>query len=521
MSNLADFLNRSARVYPEQTALVSGQHRLSYKELGNCAARVAGMLREMGIGQGDRVAMSCPNIPQFVMVYFGILSAGAIVVPLNILLKPQEVTYHLRDSGACVFFCFEGSDELPMGEYGLEAFNNSPDCRHFIAITVDKESGSWRGNPTLSGLFKSGAVAGAEPLTADTTAAILYSSGTTGEPKGAELSHHNLAMNALACQGAQRTDSHDIQLAVLPLFHTFAQTVQMLQSVVSASTLVLQPRFEARRVLETLAEHKVTFFAGVPTMFIGLNLAAEQVSEDCRQRISDNLRLCVSGGGPLPVEVLRQFEQSFRVTVLEGYGLSETSPVACFNSMDKERIPGSIGRPICGVLMKIVDEDRHEVPPGNDGELAIKGHNVMKGYFGRPEQTARALEDGWFFTGDVARCDQAGNYYIVDRLKDMIVRGGFNVYPREVEEVLLTHPDIALAAVIGVPDDYYVEEIMACLVLGDGAQLTPEAVKTWARQQLGEHKYPRHIRIFDQLPLTSTGKILKRELRTLMAEETG
>ncbi|MFK0570123.1 long-chain fatty acid--CoA ligase [Endozoicomonas sp.] len=519
MSNLADFLYRNAAVYPDKTAIVFGDLRISYQELTDAAAKIAEGLQQKGIRPGDRVAMSCPNIPQFLMVYFGILSAGAVVVPLNILLKQKEIAYHLTDSQAVAFFCFEGSSELPLGQRGLKAFNQVECCLHFFAITGDLAAENWQDQPALATLLSSDPLTIPRERAADDTAAILYTSGTTGKPKGAELTHHNLSMNALACSTVMATNIHDTHLVALPLFHVFAQTGHMLHAVVSASTMVLMVRFDAEQCLQLLAQESVTFFAGVPTMYIALNAQADslakslQPGESLRQAITGKLRLCISGGGPMPVEVLKSFETNFKVTLLEGYGLSETSPVACFNTLDQERIPGSIGRPIPGVALRIVGEDGSTLSHGQDGELAIRGHNVMKGYFNQPEQTAGVIKNGWFHTGDIARCDEAGNYFIVDRKKDLIIRGGFNVYPREVEEVLLAHPDIMQAAVIGVPDDYYVEEIMACLILREGCELSPELVKTWARQQLGDYKYPRYVRVFQEFPVSATGKVLKRELR--------
>ncbi|WP_257296476.1 long-chain fatty acid--CoA ligase [Endozoicomonas sp. YOMI1] len=513
MPNLADFLFRSAAVYPEKTAIVSDERCISYQVLKDTAATIGQGLQHKGIRPGDRVAVSCPNIPQFLMVYYGILTAGAVVVPLNILLKPKEIAYHLTDSQAVAYLCFEGSDDLPLGQFGLEAFQRVSSCEHFFAITGDLNQDEWRGEPTLTTLLSGSALADPQDRGPEDTAAILYTSGTTGQPKGAELTHYSLSMNALICSTLLMTGVNDSHLVVLPLFHSFAQTAHMLHAVASSSTMVLMVRFEALKTLKLLAQEQITYFAGVPTMYVALNGAKAELSAGERQAITDKLRLCVSGGGPMPVDVLQTFEGNFNVTILEGYGLSETSPVACFNTLDQARIPGSIGRPIPGVTMKVVDAEGSALPFGQDGELAIRGHNVMKGYFNKPEKTAEVLQDGWFRTGDIARRDEAGNYYIVDRKKDLIIRGGFNVYPREVEEVLLAHPDIMQAAVIGVPDDYYVEEIMACLILHEGRELSPELIKTWARQHLGDYKYPRYVRIFQEFPLSATGKILKRALR--------
>ncbi len=519
MSNLSNFLHRSADIYPDKTAIIYGDSCISYQHLRAATSSIVKKLKAMGVTPGQSIALSCPNIPQFIMIYYGILSTGATVVPLSILLKPREIIYHLQDSEAVAYFCFEGTDELPIGHWGLEAFNETESCQSFIAITADQNAISWNEQKTLASFFNQSSTNQVFNSLPNDTAAILYTSGTTGQPKGAELSHHNLTMNTLSCMALTKSDSRDIHLVVLPLFHSFAQTVQMHHAIATSSTMVLLARFDAQTVLNTLAKEKVSIFAGVPTMYIGLNAAASHIPPELKEIISENLRICVSGGGPMPVEILNQFENNFHITLLEGYGLSETSPAACFNSLDHERITGSIGRPIAGVQAKIIDEHGHSLPSGREGELLIKGHNVMKGYLNNPGQTEKSITDGWFHTGDIARSDKAGNLYIVDRLKDMIIRGGFNIYPREVEEVLITHPAIQMVAVIGVPDDHYVEEIMACIVLNDGAKASPDSIKEWSQKQLGSYKYPRHIKILEQLPLTSTGKILKRELRSQIIPE--
>ena len=473
----------------------------------------------MGIGPGDTVAMSCPNIPQFLMIYYGILRAGAAAIPLNILLKPREIAYYLTNSKASVYFCFEGAQELPIGDYGLKAFEEAKHCISFITITADIHASQWQGQKTLAHLLSNQPLSSLVSISSSDNAAILYTSGTTGDPKGAALTHHNLSMNTLSCIGLTKTDSRDTHLITLPLFHSFAQTVQMHHAIAAGSTIVLLNRFDAETALNTMAKEKVSVFAGVPTMYIAMIEATSCLPPESRELITDHLRVCISGGGPMPVEVLHQFEQIFRVSILEGYGLSETSPVACFNTLDQERMPGSVGRPVPGVQVRVVDENDAELPAGKEGQLLIKGHNVMKGYLHNEKQTDQAIKDGWFYTGDIARIDDAKNVYIVDRLKDLIIRGGFNVYPREIEEVLLTHPAIVMAAVIGVPDDHYVEEIMACLVLKEGAKETESDLMEWSKERLGCYKYPRKVKLFNSLPLTATGKVLKRKLKEIVKAE--
>jgi long-chain acyl-CoA synthetase len=465
------------------------------------------------------VALSCPNLPYFPVVYYGILKAGATVVPLNVLLKGREIAYHLEDSDAKAYLCFEGTPELPMGTEGHKGFEQAGGCEHFFMITADMAAPSpVEGTETLmraiadqAPVFESVAT---EP---EDTAVILYTSGTTGQPKGAELSHSNMVMNALTCNRLFETTAttHDVHLLTLPLFHSFGQTVNMNAGFSVGSTLVLLPRFDAGQAIGLMQSEDITFFAGVPTMYWGLlGALTEDVDVD---RIAGNLRRAVSGGSALPVEILKKFKEKFHVQILEGYGLSETSPVATFSDPERDPRPGSIGVPIWGIDVKLVDGDWNEIKDaaGGDtevGEIAIRGHNIMKGYYGRPDATAEVMRDGWFKTGDLARRDEDGFYYIVDRAKDMIIRGGFNVYPREIEEVLMSHEAVSLAAVVGVPHESHGEEIKAFVILEPGASVTPDELVAWGKEQMASYKYPRIVEVADALPMTATGKILKREL---------
>ena len=513
MLNLASLLEESARKHPQRDAVVLGEARLDYQSLDAVANQVANLLVSRGIRPGDKVALSCPNLPQFPAIYYGILKAGAAVVPLNVLLKGREVAYHLDDSDAKAYLCFEGTAELPMGAEGWDGFGRTEGCATFFLVTAGAETASpLAGAETLaSALAEQPTVFESVQTEATDTAVILYTSGTTGRPKGAELSHANLVLNALTCNRQFGVVDHDVHLVALPLFHSFGSTVQMNAGFSVGATLVLLPRFDARQAVGLLQEENVTFFAGVPTMYWALlGELTEEVDVD---RIAASMRVAVSGGASLPVEIIKQFKDRFHVQVLEGYGLSETSPLATFADPEGAPRPGSIGVPIWGVECRLVDEDWHTVE-GDDvvGEIAIRGHNVMKGYYHRPEATAEVIRNGWFRTGDLARRDSDGHYYIVDRAKDMIIRGGFNVYPREIEEVLTTHPDVSLAAVIGVPHDTHGEEVKAFIIRNEGATLTEDELLTWGREQMAAYKYPRIIEFADVLPMTSTGKILKREL---------
>jgi long-chain acyl-CoA synthetase len=347
---------------------------------------------------------------------------------------------------------------------------------------------------------------------AEDTAVILYTSGTTGQPKGAELTHANMVLNGRLCdQLYPAGEGPDVHLVTLPLFHSYGQSAQLNGGFYRQSTLVLLPRFDAEEALRLMDQHQVTFFAGVPTMYWGiLNAKADGVD---LAGITDRLRVAVSGGASLPLEVLRGFEERFKVKILEGYGLSETSPIATFSRHDKPTKPGSVGLPVWGVDIRVADREDKDVPVGEQGEILVRGHNVMKGYLGRPDATAEALRGGWFHTGDVGRLDEDGYLFITDRVKDMIVRGGFNVYPREVEEVLMTHPAVSLAAVVGVPDERSGEEIKAFVVRADGAELSEDELVGWAKGEMANYKYPRLVTFVDELPMNATGKILKRELR--------
>jgi long-chain acyl-CoA synthetase len=514
MLNLAVLLEDSARNIPDTYAVVHGKTRLTYQELDAKASQVAGALAARGIGPGDRVALSCPNLPYFPVVYYGILKAGAAVVPLNILLTEREIAYHLADSAARAYFCFEGTPELPTGKAGLAAFESTEGCEHFVLLTADP--GATSPSPateTLAEFTHRQPPAFTSAATSETdTAVILYTSGTTGQPKGAELTHSNMAHNALLANRLFGLHPHDVHLLTLPLFHSFGQTVQMNAGFAAGATIVLLSRFEAAAALEFMQAEQVTFFAGVPTMYHAL-LNCEDNGRFDIATIAARMRIAVSGGAALPAELMRRFEERFGVPILEGYGLSETSPVATFNRVGRPRRPGSIGLPAWGVEVRIVKDDGSQAKPGEPGEITIRGHNVMKGYFRRPEATAAAIDpQGWFRTGDIGVRDAGGYLYVVDRKKDMIIRGGFNVYPRELEEVLLTHPEVSLAAVVGVPHPSHGEEVKAFVVRAPGAAVTEADLIAWCKQTMAAYKYPRIVEFRDSLPMTATGKVLKREL---------
>jgi len=515
--NLASILEHSARLVPERVAITCSGHHITYAELNAQATSVAAGLVSIGIRPGDRVVLSCPNVPWFPIAYFGILKAGASVVPINVLLKPREIAYHLRDSGARAMLVFEGTPELPMAAMARTACEETG-CNPLMIMPLDPARPLQGQGTSILSIMSNGRDRFEPPSREITdTAVILYTSGTTGQPRGAELSHASMVTNAIVSfdMFAPLLDARTGQTAALitlPLFHTTGQTCQMNAGLYGGTRLVLHPRFDAASVLESFAREQIATWIGVPTMYWTLLQHARSTGLDLSSMTS-SLRVCVSGGAPMPLEVLRGFEDAFKVRILEGYGLSETAPVLSFNQVHRPSKPGTVGLPIFGVEIRCVDEKDRPLPAGVRGEVVARGPNVMKGYYGRPAETAEALRGGWFHTGDIGVIDDEGYLTIVDRKKDMILRGGFNVYPREIEEVLMTHPAVALCAVVGVPDERLGEEIKAFVVRRPSATTSEAELIAWTREQVAAYKYPRHVEFRDSLPTGATGKILKRDLR--------
>jgi long-chain acyl-CoA synthetase len=490
--SLATNLIAAARRAPERPALRLDDTTITYAELDDATARVAGLMREHGLEPGDRVGVMLPNTPEFAIVYSGVLRAGGVVVPMNVLLKQREVAFYLGDAEAKLIFAWHEIESFARegaAEAGAECLVVEPGA---FARTLE------RVEPHAAIAHRS----------ADDTAVLLYTSGTTGKPKGAQLTHSNLAVNADVSKALFSLGPDDVVLGALPLFHAFGQTCGLNAAIAAGASLALIPRFDAGRALGVIERDRVTVFEGVPTMYAALVHHPEREGFDAR-----TLRLCVSGGAALAVELLREFERTFDCVILEGYGLSETSPVACFNHPDRERKPGSIGTPVEGVEMKLVDLHRRDSAPGEAGEIAIRGHNVMKGYWNRPEATAEAIDqDGWFYSGDIARVDEDGCYFIVDRKKDLIIRGGYNVYPREIEEILYEHPAVREAAVVGIPHAELGEEVAAAVALRPGMQVTEKEIRDYVKTNVAAYKYPRRVWFVDELPKGPTGKILKRAI---------
>jgi len=493
MANLALGLTEAKDMYPDRAAVRLDDYVLTYEELDERSARVAGLLAAQGVEPGDRIGLMLPNVAEFPVLYYGVLRAGALVVPMNPLLKAREVEYYLGDSGAKLIFAWHAiATEAAKGAEVAEV--------GFVSVApeaLDRLLGDHASVTTVTSRED------------HDTAVILYTSGTTGKPKGAELSHANLSRNAaVSATTLFHLEPDDVVMGCLPLFHSFGQTCGLNAAVSSGACLTLLPRFDPGKALEVIQRDRVTVFEGVPTMYVALLNHPDGGDHD-----TSSLRVCVSGGAALPVEVLRGFEDAFGCIILEGYGLSETSPVASFNHPDRRRKPGSIGTPIQGVQMRLLDPVGNDVPSGEVGEIAIRGHNVMSGYWRRQEATREAIPDGWLRTGDLARQDEDGYFFIVDRKKDLIIRGGYNVYPREVEEVLYEHPAVVEAAVVGIPHPTHGEEVGAAVVLKPGAEVTPAELRAFCKERVAAYKYPRHVWLEAALPKTATGKLLRREVQ--------
>jgi long-chain acyl-CoA synthetase len=491
MTNFAAQLSAAVADGPDRPAVRLDDVTLSYAALDAGVARAAGLLRAQGVEPGDRLGMQLPNVPYFPIVYFGALRLGAVVVPMNPLLKDREVAYHLSDSGSKVMVAWHGFAEAARAggqEAGAETIVVTPgEFEQQLGVADAVEDVTDRDD--------------------DDPAVIIYTSGTTGTPKGATLMHRNLSSGAEVARDLVDAGPETVAVATLPLFHVFGMNSVMNCAVQARGLLTLVPRFEPGKVLEVIQRDHATTFAGVPTMYTALLHHPEREQFD-----TSSLNLCVSGGSALPVEVLRGFDEAFGAKILEGYGLSETTGMGSFNVPDRDRKPGSIGIPIGGTEMKVVDDDDNDVPQGEPGEIVMRGPFVMKGYWNRDEATEEVMRGGWFHTGDIATVDEDGYFFIVDRKKDLIIRGGYNVYPREIEEVLYEHPAVLEVAVIGVPHDELGEEVAAVVALKPDCQATAEELQAHAKSQVAAYKYPRRIWFVDELPKGPTGKILKREI---------
>jgi long-chain acyl-CoA synthetase len=492
----------------------------TYAELDGAITKFASGLEKLGVKQGDHIALLLGNSPHFLISLYGALRLGVTVIPVNPIYTADEIGYILNNVDVKVVIALDMA--IPLVE---KMHSYLPKIEHFIFCETVPNSSIESKIENLSGSSKmksftevaaSGELTfmGPEPKD-DDTAIILYTSGTTGKPKGAMLTHKNLYSNAKDVSEYLKMNSDDRVVTVLPMFHVFCLTVALNAPLLSGATLLIAPKFSPKEIFELIKESQATVFAGVPTMYNFLFQYPEGKTEDLK-----SLRLCISGGASLPVALLKNFEQKFNVVVSEGYGLSEASPVTCFNPLDRQRKPGSIGTSILRVENKILNELGEEVPVGEVGELVVRGPNVMKGYYKMPEETAAAIRNGWLHTGDLARMDEDGYFYIVDRKKDLILVGGFNVYPREVEEVIYNHSDVVEVAVLGVPDSNLGEAVKA-YVVSKNPELTAEQLLIYCSQNLAKYKIPSSIEFIEELPKNTTGKILRRALKTQIDQTVG
>jgi long-chain acyl-CoA synthetase len=502
--SVAAILAESALRRPGHPAVVFGEEEVTYRDLWEQALQYAAVLAEHGVGPGDSVALLLMNTPEFPRAYFGVLALGAVSVPVNGLLKAEEIEYVLRDSGAKALICAG-----PLLAEGGKAAS----AAGVALFTVEREHDGEA--PRLDVLAERAApIHHYMPRLPDDIAVVLYTSGTTGKPKGAMLTHLNVVMNVATTMLAPFAfQERDVLLGCLPLSHTFGQICGMNTCFRAGATMVLMPRFSGPQALETMVKRRCTVFMGVPTMYLAL---LDTTLEDRRR---PPLERAFCGGSPLPVPVLNAFQQTFGCVVNEGYGLTEASPVVAYHQPPWPAVPGTVGRPIWGVEVEIARPDvegRIDIlAAGEVGEVVVRGHNVMAGYLNRPEATAEVIVDGWLRSGDLGVKDADGNLTIVDRKKDIVLRGGFNVYPREVEEVLVCCPAIAQVAVIGVPHEVHGEEVCAVVVPRRGRQADSELgeeIIAWSRERLAAFKYPRLVEFVDALPLGPSGKVLKREL---------
>lgn len=507
--NLSSQLSLSAKTYRDKPAFIFEGKETSYGELDVLINKFADSLQQLGVKKGDHLALVLGNSPYFVIALYGAMRAGATVIPVNPIYTPDEIGYILNNGDVKTIVTFDLL--LPL----IEKMNPAlPGVEHIISCETP-ESKLDASALSISTKLKSftnlisSSVSEPVPVELDEedVAVILYTSGTTGKPKGAMLTHKNLFSNASDVGSYLKMNNTDKVVATLPMFHVFCLTVSLNAPLISGATLLIVPRFSPAEIFKLVKTYEATLFAGVPTMYNFLLQHEGGNVEDL-----ESLRLCISGGASMPVALLKGFEQKFQVVVSEGYGLSEASPVTSFNPLNRPRKAGSIGTNILNVENKVVNELGEEVPCGQVGELIVKGPNVMKGYYKMPEETAHTIRDGWLYTGDLATMDEEGYFTIVDRKKDMVIVGGYNVYPREVEEVLYNHPGVVEVAVVGVPDPNQGEAVKCFVVLKDQS-LTEEGLKEYCREHLAKYKVPSTIEFLEELPKNTIGKILRRALK--------
>lgn len=502
--NLLARLGELSQQSPEKPAIVYNEERFTYGQLWRNVLGFASGLRQLGLTAGDRVLVMLGNSPEFVISYYGIIAAGGIIVPVNPIYTAQEVGIIAKDADP--FAVVTSGNLVPVIESALQ-INNMPSRP---VILIRSEAADGQNQYSFNGIAATEINEGLDVQQGgDQVIEFLYTSGTTGLPKGAMLTHKNLYSNTKTFAEMTEMKSDDCALLCAPAYHAAAQTCVMNNTLYAGGILVIHDGWRgAEAVLKSFQEDKITFFFGPPTMYTFIVNSPAVKEYDC-----SSLRVAFTGAASLPAEIFRRFRDIFGFEIMEGYGLSETSPVVTTNPLHGTKKTASIGPAFPGVTVKIFTPNDQEAPRGEIGEIVVQGPNVMKGYYNRPEETAHAMRNGWFHTGDLAYMDEDGYVFIVDRIKDLIIRGGMNIYPREVEEALYTHPAILESAVIGIPDDVMGEEVKAFIVAKEGMAATEEEVKEFCLAKLAKYKVPKYIEFVTALPKTTTGKILKRELR--------
>ena len=500
MANVAEMLERNFEVNGERIALTWGESSVNYKDLREAVYKLAGGLQIIGIKKGDRVLLMLPNIPHFPISYYAVLAIGAVVVPVNIMFKEREIAYQLEDSEAVAAIGWEGfAKDLQNAREKTESL------KHLILLGDNLPANAISLTKFIA---ESDPIKEIELTDAEDLAVVLYTAGVTGNPKGAELTHGGILFASNVLSKTLSLNSRERILAVVPFFHSFGGSVIMNAGLFGGANLSLAPKFNPQEALRIIQKDKITVFAGVPTMFQMIydqpNYADYDVS---------SLKYCLAGGSRFPEQLLTRFEERFSTYILEGYGLSETCSVACFNNFKRERKPGSVGYPLDEIEMKVIDDEGNEVSIGEIGEIVIKGPAMMSGYRNRPGATAEVMRGGWFHTGDIAHMDMDGYFYLVGRKTDMILKGGFKVFPREIEEVIRAHPQVKEVSVIGIFDPVMGEEIKACVVPKEGVRINPAALLEYCHERMANYKCPSVLRFYRELPKGPTGKVLKKELR--------
>tara|TARA_S200000501_G_scaffold366465_1_gene401227 strand:+ start:6437 stop:7996 length:1560 start_codon:yes stop_codon:yes gene_type:complete len=515
MFNLSIALEDKAHRIPNQTAIIFEDENISYNQFNELSNKVANLILDLGIKRGDSIALQAPNNSFFPIIYYGILKMGGVVVTLSILLKKKEISYILKDSKAKLYFFYQGDQTFDIAKEAIEGAKESSELIDCVIIENQQNTNiSDISLKKLSSLMSNTSNKFEYALTnAEETAVIIYTSGTTGKPKGAKLTHSNLAWNSSVTVDLFNFNKDDVALTVLPLFHIFGQNCIMNAAIFAGIANVLLERFEADTIVQLIQKHRVSIFAGVPTMFWSLLNETSAMTKKEISLLKKHWRIALSGGAAIPIELLNDFEKTYGVKIFEGYGMSEASPLVTYNQPAFERKIGSVGLPIWGVQVKIVNNQSIEVPNYEVGQIIFRGHNVMKGYFNNKEATKKSIKKGWMHSGDLGYIDDDGYLFVVDRMNDMIIRGGANVYPREIEEVIIKHPKVSLVAVVGIPDKRMGEEIKAYVILNQDQKISKSEFKNWIKTKVAANKYPRQIEFVNELPLNATGKILKRKLK--------